>query len=91
MHNILLSRDASQQAMTGLLVDELGEFDKLEAGDLVFFGERATAEQPKERVVNSFDPSDELYDEFNTNRYLRTKRILGEDGFKSVDSVFVCD
>ena len=28
--------------------------------------------------INSFDPADSLYDAFNTNRYLRTKRIIGE-------------
>lgn len=111
MHNIILPRDASQQVMTGLLVDETKEFEKLEPGDLVFFGDKVTDEQPKERVVhvgiyigsyrfihasdyikiNSFNPEDELYDEFNTNRYLRTKRVLGEDGYRSAMSVFACD
>ena len=26
--------------------------------------------------MNSFDPDDPLYDEYNTNRYLRTKRMI---------------
>lgn len=30
--------------------------------------------------VNSFNPEDPLYDAFNTNRYLRTKRIIGVEG-----------
>lgn len=108
LHDILLPRDASQQVMVGELVDDEAVFDKLDLGDLVFFGEKATAEKPKERVVhvgiyigdyrflhasdyvriNSFNPEDDLYDEFNTNRYLRTKRILGNSLLKSVKSIF---
>lgn len=104
LHNIVLPRDASQQVSTGELVDEVGDFDKLELGDLVFFGEKATDEHPKERVVhvgiyigdyrfihasdyiriNSFNSDDTLYDKFNTERYLRTKRILGDGNLKSV-------
>ena len=96
MHGIVLSRDASQQVMQGLLVDETGDFSNARPGDLVFFGSPATEENPIERVVhvgvylgnkrfvhasdyirvNSFDPDDPLYDEYNTNRYLRTKRMI---------------
>lgn len=98
MHGIILARDASQQARYGRLIDEGGDFREALPGDLVFFGTKATAEDPKERVVhvgiyigdrrfihasdyiriNSFDPADPLYDAFNTTRYLRTKRIIGE-------------
>ncbi|MBK5195227.1 MAG: C40 family peptidase [Proteiniphilum sp.] len=98
MHGIILARDASQQVRYGRLIDETGDFSDALPGDLVFFGTKATAENPKERVVhvgiyignkrfihasdfiriNSFDPADPLYDTFNTNRYLRTKRIIGE-------------
>lgn len=106
--DIILPRDASQQVMVGKLVDDESKFDKLELGDLVFFGEKATAERPSEKVVhvgiyignyrfihasdyvriNSFNPNDEFYDEFNTNRYLRTKRILGDSSLQSVKSIF---
>lgn len=108
LHNIVLPRDASQQVSTGELVDEVGDFDKLELGDLVFFGEKATDEHPKERVVhvgiyigdyrfihasdfiriNSFNPDDTLYDKFNTNRYLRTKRVLEDTKLRSVKSLY---
>lgn len=37
--------------------------------------------------INSFDPADPLYDEFNTNRYLRTKRIIGETGTKGIEPI----
>lgn len=108
MHNIVLPRDASQQVLVGELVDDEGDFEKLELGDLVFFGEKAVVDVSAERVVhvgiyignyrfvhasdyvriNSFNPEDELYDEFNTNRYLLTKRILGDTSLQSVKSIF---
>lgn len=111
LHNVVLPRDASQQILTGMLVDEVADFDQLEPGDLVFFGEKATDKNPKERVVhvgiyignwrfihasdyvriNSFNPDDELYDDYNTNRYLRTKRILGDNKLKSVKGLFIND
>ena len=104
LHDILLPRDASQQVNVGELVDDEADFDKLELGDLVFFGEKATSDMPREQVlhvgiyignhrfvhasdyvrINSFNPQDELYDDFNTNRYLRTKRILGDTSLQSV-------
>ena len=37
--------------------------------------------------VSSFDPSDPLYDEFNRNRYLRTKRIIDKGQIKGVETV----
>jgi len=97
MHGMQLARDASQQVNSGQLIDEQGDFDKCQPGDLVFFGSGSTDENPQERVVhvgiyigdkrfihasdyihiNSFDPNDPLYDEYNTNRYLRTKRMIG--------------
>ncbi len=38
--------------------------------------------------INSFDPTDSLYDEFNTNRYLRTKRIIGEVGTNGIEPIY---
>ena len=107
LHGIILPRDASQQVFTGELIDETGNFGQLQLGDLVFFGTKATDENPKERVVHvgiyignnrfihasdyiqigSFDPADELFDEFNTNRYLRTKRIIGQEGTKGIERI----
>ena len=46
-NGILLPRDASQQAFVG---EEI-TFENLKTGDLLFFGEKATAEKP-ERVVH---------------------------------------
>lgn len=108
MHGILLARDASQQVCYGRLIDNTGDFSEARPGDLVFFGAKATAENPKERVVhvgiyignrrfihasdfiriNSFDPVDPLYDAFNTNRYLRTKRIIGEVNGEGMEELF---
>ena len=108
MHGIILARDASQQVRYGRLIDEAGDFSEALPGDLVFFGTKATPENPKERVVhvgiyigerrfihasdfiriNSFDPADPLYDAFNTNRYLRTKRIIGEGNGEGIEEMF---
>ncbi|MDO5523618.1 MAG: C40 family peptidase [Bacteroidia bacterium] len=108
LHGILLPRDASQQALTGKLIDETGDFHNLQPGDLVYFGTRITDENPRERVVHvgiyignerfihasdyiqigSFNPADSLFDEYNTNRYLRAKRIIGEVGTKGIERIF---
>lgn len=97
MHGLIIARDASQQIKYGNEADNVRNFDALQTGDLVFFGEKATDEKPKERVVHvgiyignqefihasdnvhisSFNPDSSLYDEFNTNRYLRSRRYLG--------------
>jgi len=37
--------------------------------------------------INSFDPADPLYDTFNTNRYLRTKRIIGELNSEGIEEL----
>ena len=95
MHDIIIPRDASQQARVGQRIDIAPDFSNLAPGDLVFFGHKATADR-KERVthvalylggkrfihsqgdvhVSSFDPADELFDEFNLNRLLFATRIL---------------
>lgn len=114
MHGIVLARDASQQVLSGKLIDEQGNFENAQPGDLVFFGTKASGENSKERVVHvgiyignkqfvhaadyirisSFDSADPLYDEYNTGRYLRTKRILGEintPGIEEIDkNMFYC-
>jgi len=40
MHGIMLLRDASQQATTGIPIDISAGYDKLRAGDLMFFGRK---------------------------------------------------
>lgn len=108
MHGILLARDASQQVQNGKLIDETGDFSDTLPGDLLFFGSKATDDNPQERVVHvgvylgekrfihasdfvhisSFDPADPLYDAFNTSRYLRTKRIIGEGYGEGMEELF---
>lgn len=101
----IIPRDASQQINEGEEIDTDKNWEKLEVGDLLFFGEKATSDK-KERVVHvgmwignnefihsrgrvrisSFDPESPLYDEYEINRYLRTKRIINKqsDGVISV-------
>lgn len=38
--------------------------------------------------ISSFDPADSLYDAFNANRYLRTKRIIGEENSEGIEELF---
>lgn len=95
MHDIIIPRDASQQAYVGQHIDIAPDFSNLQLGDLVFFGRKATPER-KERVVHvaiyignrrfihsqgdvhvsSFDPQDELFDEYNLGRLLFAVRVL---------------
>lgn len=49
MHDIVIPRDASQQAYKGQHLDIAPDFSNLQPGDLLFFGTRATAER-KEQV-----------------------------------------
>ena len=51
MHDILIPRDASQQAYTGEHIDIAPDFSNLQPGDLIFFGKPATPER-KERVIH---------------------------------------
>lgn len=51
MHNIIIPRDASQQAYVGEHIDIAPRFTNVQPGDLIFFGRKATAEK-KERVVH---------------------------------------
>lgn len=95
MHDIIIPRDASQQAYVGEHIDINSDFSNLQPGDLIFFGRKATPER-KERVVHvgmyigdkrfihsqgdvhisSFDPADELFDEYNLGRLLFATRIV---------------
>ena len=52
LHGIIIARDASQQVKNGVEIDSIGNFDNAQKGDLVFFGVKATDENPKERVVH---------------------------------------
>ncbi len=49
MHDIIIPRDASQQACVGQHVDIAPDFSNVKPGDLVFFGRKATVAQ-KENV-----------------------------------------
>lgn len=49
MHGIILMRDASQQAYTGIPVDISEGYENLQVGDLMFFGKKAQDDK-KERV-----------------------------------------
>lgn len=52
LHGIVIARDASQQIKCGVEIDRIGNFENAQKGDLLFFGAKATAENPKERVVH---------------------------------------
>ena len=95
MNGIVIPRDASLQALSGVVVDPKLKFEGLQAGDLMFFGKAAT-DSTSQKVthvalwigegqfihssrnvrINSVNPDDENYDEYNTNRYLGSRRYL---------------
>ena len=106
LNGMVIPRDASQQVNTGISVDSTRNFEKLQAGDLLFFGTKAI-DFSKEKVVHvgmwigdnefihasgrvrisSVDKSSKNYDEYNLNRYLRTKRIFRQEGKGLIDLV----
>lgn len=51
MHDVIMPRNASQQARVGRRIDIAPDFSNLQEGDLIFFGLRATDGQP-ERVTH---------------------------------------
>lgn len=51
LNGIILPRDASQQVFTGELIGETVDFEKLQPGDLLFFGRKASAERG-ERITH---------------------------------------
>jgi hypothetical protein len=103
MNGILLPRDASQQELIGSLIDDRGDFQILQPGDLLFFGHAAT-DSTAEKVVHvsmwigemefihasgdvhigSMDPASPIFDDYNRQRYLSTRRILGSDDFNDL-------
>lgn len=107
-HDMVIPRNASQQAVKGQHIDIAPDFSNLVPGDLVFFGRKATADK-KAHVshvgiyiggkrfmhslgnvrVNSFDPAEPDYDEYDHNRLLWAQRVLPfinmEDGMCTTD------
>lgn len=51
LNGLIIPRDASQQIHQGILVDQDKDFSKLQPGDLLFFGKKAT-DTSKERIVH---------------------------------------
>lgn len=51
LHDIIIPRDASQQAYIGQHIDIAPGFENVQPGDLIFFGRKATPDK-KERVVH---------------------------------------
>ena len=80
MHDIIIPRDASQQAYVGQHVDIAPDFGNLQPGDLLFFGRKATPGH-KERVVH-------------VGIYIGDKRFIHSQGdvrlssFEPTDSCF---
>ncbi len=72
MHDIIIPRDASQQAYVGEHIDIAPNFSNLQPGDLIFFGRKATPER-KERVVH-------------VGMYIGNKRFIHSQGDVRVNS-----
>lgn len=80
IHDIIIPRDASQQAYVGEHIDIAPDFSNLQPSDLIFFGRKATADR-KERVVH-------------VGMYIGNKRFIHSQGdvhvssFDSADELF---
>lgn len=72
LHDIIIPRDASQQAYTGEHIDIASDFGNMQPGDLIFFGRKATSER-KERVVH-------------VGMYIGNKRFIHSQGDVHVSS-----
>ncbi|MDR2622497.1 MAG: C40 family peptidase [Dysgonamonadaceae bacterium] len=71
-HGIVLRRDASQQAKTGIPVDIGNGYDRLRPGDLLFFGKKAEGGR-RERVRH-------------VGIYMGNKEFIHEAGFVRINS-----
>jgi SH3-like domain-containing protein len=103
LNGMVLPRDASQQIVAGQEIDSVKNFENLKAGDLLYFGRKAT-DTTSERIIHvgmwigdnkfihsmgevhisNFDTTATDFDEYNYNRYLRTKRVLGTNDEKII-------
>jgi cell wall-associated NlpC family hydrolase len=72
-HGVMLRRDASQQAKTGIPVDISRGYDNLRPGDLLFFGKKA-GEGKKERVRH-------------VAIYIGNKEFIHASGFVRINSL----
>jgi cell wall-associated NlpC family hydrolase len=93
MHDLLLPRDASQQALAGRRIEIDPDFEKLQPGDLLFFGRKDQVVHVGIYIgdkrfihsqgfvrINSFAPDHAEYDPYNLNRLLFATRILDAPG-----------
>ncbi|MDE6347079.1 MAG: C40 family peptidase [Bacteroides sp.] len=72
MHDIIIPRDASQQAYVGEHIDIAPDFGNLLPGDLIFFGRKATPER-REHVVH-------------VGMYIGNKRFIHSQGDVHISS-----
>jgi cell wall-associated NlpC family hydrolase len=72
MHDIIIPRDASQQAHAGQHIDIAPDFRNLQPGDLIFFGYPATDEK-REQVVH-------------VSIYMGNKQFIHSQGYVQIGS-----
>ncbi len=80
LHDIIIPRDASQQAQVGERIDIATDFANLQPGDLLFFGTQATSEQ-SERVLHVA-----MY--IGNKRFIHSQGDVHISSFDPVDSLF---
>ncbi len=97
---IYLPRDASQQAAAGIRIEPGAEFENLLEGDLLFFGPseskvtHVAVYLGGQRFIHSsgmvrygsFNRNSPEFDEFNLNRFLFAKRVLGQQNVKYLNA-----
>ena len=80
MHDIIIPRDASQQALVGEHIEIEPDFGNLRPGDLVFFGRKAT-DKVSQRVVHVG-----IY--AGTKRYIHSQGDVHVSGFDPEDPLY---
>jgi hypothetical protein len=93
LNGVILERDASQQFKHGDVVDPGEHFEKLQPGDVLFFGRKdplrivhtglhigngEVIHASTRVMINSMDPSKSNYSSYLGTTYVGTKRITGQ-------------
>jgi cell wall-associated NlpC family hydrolase len=73
MHGVMLRRDASQQAQTGIPVDISDGYEQLRPGDLMFFGRKSNGDR-KERI-------------WHTGIYTGNREFIHQDSYVHLSSL----
>jgi hypothetical protein len=100
MNGLILSRDASLQALHGIPVDISAGFSQLRKGDLLFFGSSRVTHVAVYKgdgeyihssgrvMINSLDSTRSNYSSYRKNSFLSVRRIIGAENDNGIVPVY---